>query len=613
MVKVLKEHIDELVGAVTAGNLFPKRPTIPFVAEASTCCGWPLNVQKTHTRTGGVATLDIGEFVPRETVLVCRKCASIYISEELQEIVPPWGKFGYDVLVHVGKEVFLHCRQDKEIIGELTHKRIGISPSEIAYLAKRFIVYLASAHREAKIRIREAMHGRGGYILHLDGTCEGDSPHLMSALDGIPEIVLDNVKVPSESVERLIPFLRRIKQAYGNPLAVVSDMGKGILGAVEKVFPEVAVFICHFHFLRDIGKDLLAGENDVIRKRLKGHGIQGALKKKAAQFKKIIDCDPDLAECLAASLENGKIQKRTLEKMPVVTAYTLIQWALEGKKEGQGYGFPFDRPYLTFYERLQTLYSDCKKLQEIHLRGCARDNKPFIKVCHLLEKTINDDVLHAAALEMRKKVFVFDKLRKAMRLALPEKNRGLNDNGDDADIKTIEKSVEDFRHWLLNNYCFKENKDYQKMIEQIDKYWEKLFADPITVDTPHGKVTIQPQRTNNILERLFRGLKHRSRRKSGTNSLTKQLKAMLADTPLVKNLDNEEYLKIILNGKATLEERFAEIDAKTVREELRKSQENSEKIPPRIKAIIKRQELPQMLVHLFRREASKIQHLPRAG
>lgn len=200
-----------------------------------------------------------------------------------------------------------------------------------------------------------------------------------------------------------------------------------------------------------------------------------------------------------------------------------------------------------------------------------------------------------------------------MRIALPEKNRELNDDGDDADIKTIEKSMEGFRHWLLNDYRFRVNKDYKKTIAQIDKYWKKLFADPITVDTPHGKVTIQPQRTNNILERLFRGIRHRARRKSGINSISKQLKAMLADTPLVKNLDNEEYLKIILNGKAILEERFAEIDAKTVREDLRKSQENSEKIPPKIKSIIKRRELPQMLVQLFRRQASEVQHGPHRG
>ncbi len=44
---------------------------------------------------------------------------------------------------------------------------------------------------------------------------------------------------------------------------------------------------------------------------------------------------------------------------------------------------------------------------------------------------------------------------------------------------------------------------YVKMIEQIDKYWSKFFADPITVNTPDGPVVILPQRTNNILERFF--------------------------------------------------------------------------------------------------------------
>jgi hypothetical protein len=39
---------------------------------------------------------------------------------------------------------------------------------------------------------------------------------------------------------------------------------------------------------------------------------------------------------------------------------------------------------------------------------------------------------------------------------------------------------------------------------------------------------------------------------------------MLADTPLVKNLENEEYVKIILNGRASLAELFSEIDANVI-------------------------------------------------
>ena len=41
--------------------------------------------------------------------------------------------------------------------------------------------------------------------------------------------------------------------------------------------------------------------------------------------------------------------------------------------------------------------------------------------------------------------------------------------------------------------------------------------------------------------------------------MCRTLQAMLADTPLVRNLDNPNYMKILLDGKANLEELFAEL------------------------------------------------------
>jgi hypothetical protein len=79
------------------------------------------------------------------------------------------------------------------------------------------------------------------------------------------------------------------------------------------------------------------------------------------------------------------------------------------------------------------------------------------------------------------------------------------------------------------------------------------------------------------LERFFRGVKRRGRKKSGTASLNKTLKTILADTPLVRNLEKEEYQKIILNGCSSLAERFSQIDDKIVRDQLKQSEENREK------------------------------------
>ena len=208
-VRALNAHIDRLKGNISIPSLFPEKPTIHFAPEVSMCCNSELHVQKTRTRTP--ATLEIGEFVAKETTSICRGCGNIYASPELPEIVPPLCNFAYDVIVWVGKEAFTHCRSDEEILQALESETIAISPSEIAYLQKKFIVYLAIAHSQSSQKIREAMKARGGYILHLDGTCEGASPHLMTGLDEISGIVLHNLKIPSESADNIIPLLERIK------------------------------------------------------------------------------------------------------------------------------------------------------------------------------------------------------------------------------------------------------------------------------------------------------------------------------------------------------------------------------------------------------------------
>jgi hypothetical protein len=145
---------------------------------------------------------------------------------------------------------------------------------------------------------------------------------------------------------------------------------------------------------------------------------------------------------------------------------------------------------------------------------------------------------------------------------------------------------------------------WKKMIGQIDKYWEKRFADPITVQTPNGRLVVQPQRTNNIMERFFRDFRRGARRKSGHNSISKFLRSMIADTPLVRNLDNPQYLKVLLHGHASLEDCFAQIDTDLVRKELEAAQQSPERVPLKMRRLVLNAALPDALRSLFRKRAS---------
>lgn len=595
----LKGFMDQVIVQTRAPALFPIAPVLDFSPEEKECpgCGNQLNVLKTRTKS--VATLHIGAFIARETLLHCNGCDDniFYASRDLERLVPQRCSFGYDVMVHVGKALFLKHRGNSEIIEELAFKNIPISTSEIDYLGKKFIITLALAHRLQAEKIKHAMQFKGGYILHIDGTCDGDSPMLMTGLDSVSNIVLGSVKLPSEKAEKIIPFLRELIGLFGNPLAVVHDMGKGIIKAVATVLPDTVNFICHFHFLRDIGKDLFEAPYGTIRNRLKRYGISAKLRRRARAFKSIIDANPSLIDKLCSRVENPSHKPNgAIRSLPVVEAYSLIQWVLDGKNQGHGYGFPFDQPLFVFAKRVRIAYNYCTQLKN---RGDVKISaRTFGKLANDLKPFTKDPMVDRALVQIKGKTKVFNKLRDAMRIAPRSTGYGLNDDGMDVEIQTIEKRVKNFHAWLINHNELSKSYDYQKTIKQLEKYWEKLFADPIEVNTAHSKSVIQPQRTNNILERFFRSLKRDIRKKTGNNSMKRALRAMLSDTPLVKNLQNCKYVDVLLDGKDSLADLFATIDNETVKKKMRNASKNPEKVPPKIKRLIEKPLFPKIILNV---------------
>ena len=82
-------------------------------------------------------------------------------------------------------------------------------------------------------------------------------------------------------------------------------------------------------------------------------------------------------------------------------------------------------------------------------------------------------------------------------------------------------------------------------------------------------------------------------------SLSRVLKTALADTPLVQNLKNREYMEIILNGCSSLAERFSQIDAHLVQKEMENAKNSKERILPKIKKLIRDSDLTTKMSALF--------------
>ncbi|MCP4400729.1 MAG: hypothetical protein GY801_25935 [bacterium] len=179
----------------------------------------------------------------------CHGCGQQYHSSELERLVSDGSIFGFNVMTYIGQALFLRHRTLSEVLAELDRENVTISSSTVSDLARRFILCLAIAHKESGLRIKDFMTQKGGYILHLDGLCEGGSPHVISVLDEIGGFVLGHVKIPTENAAQIVPLLEDITRRFGKPQAIVHDMGRAILKAVAEVFGDVRNFMCHFHFL----------------------------------------------------------------------------------------------------------------------------------------------------------------------------------------------------------------------------------------------------------------------------------------------------------------------------------------------------------------------------
>lgn len=593
----LGQCLEKLKQEILPGKLFPQPPVIRFRHDRDVCqCSTPLVVQKTRHKKVQSMT---GPFVAHETLLNCPQCERVYTSHALRKLVANRCNVAWNVLVFVGQNLFQHHRTTEHIWRDLQIRNVNLCPSEIEYLGRKFIVYLALAHRQAVPIIKQAMQQTGGYILHLDATHEMDAPALMTGMDGLSQFVLDNVKVPSEHADHIVPFLRQLQKDYGDPIACVHDMGTGICKAVLQVFPDSRDFVCHFHFLRDIGKDLLNPAYTQLRNALRSHAATKHLSALARQARQQIHMkNIDFAPLISAIKDEQAIGD--MQQTPLISTYLLVLWCLQGKKSGNGFGFPFDRPLLEFAQRLMTL-SDClPELQSHFSRTAGKDrteNKIFSKFISKIQDIIQDSSFIQAIEDLQWRCLLFDDLRKKMRITEPGRGNGLNDDGTHEAMSSIRKGVKQFRTQLDKDRKLAGDMLCRKVAKQIDKYNDKLFADPVEVNTPSGSVTVYPQRTNNMLEQFFRGLRRGYRRKTGNNSMRKTLQAMLADTPLIKNLDNPDYLEILLNGNDSLEELFAELDSNTCIKVL-ESNPDVDKILPELKILINIQNLPDRIIQI---------------
>jgi hypothetical protein len=532
--------------------------------------GHPLHILNTKTRT--VKSTGIGAFIAHHTILYCPEHPELgsWKSTDLLKIVPPDCNVSYSVIIEVGKLRYLQSRQVAEIQLILLEKHgIEISTSEIELLINRFIFYLAAVHQENNDLIKEYIKAQGGYILHIDATCEGDSPKLVLSLDSVSGFVLYSAKVKSENIDDLVEFLQEIKKRLGFPHAVVSDMGQGIKGAVKAVFGDIPHFICHFHFLTIIGLMLFEKEHIALRNALSKAAVAGNLKTMRGKLDKKFD------KLSITEIEDFLIEPEKFGKTPIasqLTTYYLILSILDHGADGDGYGFPFDQRYLNFYQRLKDAHTMIKEVTPFYSRKTKNDRIVW-KLYHMIKDVVEDPSVHKIVEQYEVKLAVFSELREAFGTTPKSVNNGLTQMKDitsHRELQKIKKAVHKFLKQLEKKIRKEKDKKlcdiFNKVINKINEYGERLFVDPLVVEVKGEKRVFFIHRTNNIVEHLFRWLNYGFRRIHGNHSIRRNLENIPEHLPLIENLKNPKYMRLMFGEEINIAEKFAQIDVKIIRE-----------------------------------------------
>ena len=546
----------------------PKRYVLPLEADRVHCerCGRRLRRQWTRKRYPVGLQIGEPEIVYREKQ--CSSCKTVYACEELASLVPPQGIYAYDLIVEVGLARFRQYRQAPEIRESLASRHgLEVPLSTLAHLANRFLQGLAAVQEAYAPQLRAWFDQTcGGYVLHLDGTCEAGTSVVFIGVDGESQITLFSFRIPSERPDDIRALLVECVRLYGRPLATVRDLSDHIRAARDAVLPGVPDFVCECHLLANIGERLLKAHRNALSRLLRQHKLRAYLTATRRDLNyRSKGRTPISQKAYEAFLRNpapgmdvDPVQLRRL------LLFTLIRHIEDCVVELSGEYFPFDQPELVFYHRCREMFD---WLDE-SLKGCAFKStvrRIFESLRHALAPTRQDPAMVQAARRLELAYQSFQQLRAAFWLEPPShaplvrqrpaqeltvEQAGLVDeqlqaHRDNLDI--VMKDPEDPQR----------AKDAAIIAEQLDKYWKGLVG---RVITPPGKDTpIVVQRTNNPPEHKFGRQKRGWRRQSGNEKLAKRLDACHPAEFLVDNLDNDDYVRIVYDGSLdNMAQRFAE-------------------------------------------------------
>ena len=379
-------------------------------------------------------------------------------------------------------------------------------------------------------------------MLHIDGTEEKGSEVVFCAKEGRTGITVMADTLPVESEEHVTKFLKRYKNEFGSPLVAVRDMSQILKTCVDKVFPGVPHQICHFHFVKNLGKDVLQSPYFDLRRKV----ISAKMMPRLAELKKTLRSE-------------GRNPVETAELFWVRLAIEHLEYARDHSA-----GFPFKLGYYELLERAEEVHRLAKRIMVVNSGQHNIFVKELMTMDSHIKRALDDETLTADARRVGVLASWFEKVREVLRLSRSKNPLEVGEPMGSEDLGSVEKRLDealkeiDCEARLLSG-------DYpgfaSKIGKRVAEYRHELF---VHVKDNKGR-DVSFSRDNNVLERGHRWGRMRCRRRTGRSMTRREMDSHGALNTIFSNLFNEIYVKEILGDVDDLVAAFQQLDYGDVR------------------------------------------------
>jgi mutator family transposase len=190
--------------------------------------------------------------------LECAGRGTLYRPPVDLRLALPRRSFGLDVVMAVGQR---HLDQEQSLsrIGrDLTSSGVPIHQTHVGELFRDFLA-LCRLSRGGEAAVQQKLREQGGIYLMVDGVqFDEKSPVLYLCWDARSGTPLFGERLAKRDTEAVSEMLRRVKKMGVVVRGITTDGEKGLVPAVQRVFPEVPHQLCQTHFLFNCAEPLEA-------------------------------------------------------------------------------------------------------------------------------------------------------------------------------------------------------------------------------------------------------------------------------------------------------------------------------------------------------------------